>query len=63
MEAYKVQNKILGVEGRLVGEQQLSELNRGIVEAQRRASEAKAVLDQVELTRRSGRPLIPRWRR
>lgn len=56
VEAYKVQNKILGVEGRLVGEQQLSELNRGIVEAQRRASEAKAVLDQVELTRRSGRP-------
>ncbi len=63
VEAYKVQNKILGVEGRLVGEQQLSELNRGIVEAQRRASEAKAVLDQVELTRRSGRPQIPRWKR
>lgn len=56
VEAYKVENKILGVEGRLVGEQQLSELNRGIVEAQRRASEARAVLDQVELTRRSGRP-------
>lgn len=56
VEAYKVQNRILGVEGRLVGEQQLSELNRGIVEAQRRASEAKATYDQVEQLRRSGRP-------
>jgi uncharacterized protein involved in exopolysaccharide biosynthesis len=55
VEAYKVENKILGVEGRLVGEQQLSELNRGIVDAQRRAAEARAVLDQVEALRRSGR--------
>lgn len=56
VEAYKQENKILGVEGRLVGEQQLSELNRGIVEAQRRAAEAKAALDQVEALRKSGRP-------
>jgi uncharacterized protein involved in exopolysaccharide biosynthesis len=55
VEAYKVENKILGVEGRLVGEQQLSELNRGIIDAQRRAAEARAVLDQVEALRRSGR--------
>lgn len=55
VETYKQDNKILGVEGRLVGEQQLSELNRGIVEAQRKAAEAKAALDQVEALRKSGR--------
>ncbi|MGL5447210.1 MAG: GumC family protein [Rhabdaerophilum sp.] len=57
VEAYKVENKILGVgsEGLLVGEQQLSELNRGIVEAQRRAAEAKSVMDQVDQLRRSGK--------
>lgn len=55
VEAYKSENKILGVEGKLVGEQQLSELNRGIVDAQRKASEARAVLDQVEILRKSGR--------
>lgn len=55
VEAYKVENKILGVEGKLVGEQQLSELNRGIIEAQRRAAEAKAALDQVETLKKSGR--------
>lgn len=57
VEAYKVENKILGVgsEGLLVGEQQLSELNRGIVEAQRRAAEAKSAMDQVDQLRRSGK--------
>lgn len=57
VEAYKVENKILGVgsEGLLVGEQQLSELNRGIVEAQRKAAEAKSVMDQVDQLRRSGK--------
>lgn len=55
VEAYKVENKILGVEGKLVGEQQLSELNRGIVEAQRKASEARAVLDQVEILKKNGK--------
>lgn len=55
VEAYKRDNKILGVEGKLVGEQQLSELNRGIVEAQRKAAEAKAAMDQVEALRKSGR--------
>ena len=55
VEAYKVENRILGVEGKLVGEQQLSELNRGIVDAQRKAAEAKATLDQVEEIRRSGK--------
>lgn len=55
VETYKVENKILGVEGKLVGEQQLSELNRGIIEAQRRAAEAKAALDQVETLKKNGR--------
>jgi polysaccharide biosynthesis transport protein len=57
VEAYKVENRILGVgsEGLLVGEQQLSELNRGIVEAQRKAAEAKSVMDQVDQLRRSGK--------
>lgn len=55
VEAYKVENKIFGVKGELIGEQQLGELNRGIVDAQRKASEAKSVLDQVEDMRRSGR--------
>lgn len=55
VEAYKVENRILGVEGKLVGEQQLSELNKGIIEAQRRAAEAKAALDQVEAIKKSGR--------
>jgi polysaccharide biosynthesis transport protein len=62
VEAYKVENKILGVgstgvgsDRLLVGEQQLSELNRGIVEAQRRAAEAKSVMDQVDQLRRSGK--------
>ena len=55
VQAYLVENKILGVAGTLVGEQQLTELNRGLVDAQRRMSEAKARLDQVESLRRSGR--------
>lgn len=55
VESYKQDNKILGVEGKLVGEQQLSELNRGLVDAQRKAAEAKAALDQVEALRKSGR--------
>lgn len=55
VDAYKTENRIIGVEGRLIGEQQLSEINRGLVEAQRKAAEAKSVLDQVEELKRSGR--------
>ncbi|HRE20458.1 MAG TPA: GumC family protein [Rhabdaerophilum sp.] len=55
VETYKQENKILGVEGKLIGEQQLSELNRGLVDAQRKAAEAKAALDQVEALRKGGR--------
>lgn len=52
---YKAKNQIYGAEGALVGEKQLSDINRGLGEAQRRASEAKATLDQVELLRRGGK--------
>ncbi|CAN1503500.1 eps_transp_fam, exopolysaccharide transport protein family [Rhabdaerophilaceae bacterium] len=55
VETYKVNNKILGVRGELIGEQQLGELNRSIVDAQRKVSEAKSALDQVDDIRRSGR--------
>ncbi len=55
VDAYKTDNKIIGVEGRLIGEQQLTEINRSLVEAQRKASEAKSLLDQVEELRKSGR--------
>ena len=55
VEKYKVANRILSADGKLVGEQRLSELNRSIVEAQRRTTEAKAVLEQVEQIRKSGK--------
>lgn len=55
VETYKVENRILGVEGKLIGEQQLSELNKGIVDAQRKMAEAKAALDQVEEIKKTGR--------
>jgi uncharacterized protein involved in exopolysaccharide biosynthesis len=54
VETYKADNKILGVEGTLVGEQQLGEINKGLVDAQRKAAEAKAALDQVEALRKRG---------
>jgi len=55
VEAYKAENRLVGTEGKLVGEQQLSELNRLLVDAQRKSAEAKAMFDQVEELRRSGR--------
>lgn len=55
VEAFKAENKLVGVDGRLVGEQRLMELNRSLVEVQRRTSEAKATLDQVEQIRKTGR--------
>lgn len=55
VEAYKVENRILGVEGKFISEQQITELNKGIVEAQRKMAEAKAALDQVDETRKTGR--------
>lgn len=55
VDAYKTENRIIGSEGKLVGEQQLTELNRGLVDAQRKAAEAKALLDQVEELKKSGR--------
>lgn len=55
VEKYKIANRILGVDGKLIGEQRLVELNRSIVEAQRKTTEAKAVLEQVEQIRKSGK--------
>lgn len=55
VDAYKAENRIVGADGKLVGEQQLSELNRLLVDTQRKAAEAKATLDQVEEHKRSGR--------
>ena len=55
VEAFKAEYRIVGVDGKLVDEQRLVELNRSIVEIQRRTTEAKATLDQVELIKRSGK--------
>jgi uncharacterized protein involved in exopolysaccharide biosynthesis len=55
VDDFKTKNRIYGTEGRLVGEQQLSEINRALSDSQRRAAEARATLDQVELLRRAGK--------
>ncbi len=55
VDAYKTRNGIHDTEGRLVGEQQLGEMNRALSDAQRKAAEAKSVLDQVDGLRRAGR--------
>jgi polysaccharide biosynthesis transport protein len=55
VEAFKAQNKIVGSEGKLVNELQLTELNRGLIDARRKSSEAKATLDQVVEMRSQGR--------
>ncbi|MCA0405579.1 MAG: GumC family protein [Proteobacteria bacterium] len=55
VDQYKTRNGIHGAEGRLVGEQQLADMNRALSEAQRKAAENRATLDQVETLRRAGR--------
>jgi polysaccharide biosynthesis transport protein len=55
VDEYRSKNRIYGTEGRLVSEQQLSEINRALSDSQRKAAEAKATLDQVEMLRRSGK--------
>lgn len=55
VDQYKTRNGIHGAEGRLVGEQQLADMNRALSEAQRKAAESRATLDQVEALRRAGR--------
>jgi succinoglycan biosynthesis transport protein ExoP len=48
VEAYKASHNIVGANGELVNEQQLSSLNAQLSTARARTSEAKARLDQVE---------------
>lgn len=55
VDQYKTRNGIHGAEGRLVGEQQLADMNRALSDAQRKAAEARAALDQVEMLRKGGR--------
>lgn len=55
VDQYKTRNGIHGAEGRLVGEQQLADMNRALSDAQRKAAEARATLDQIELLRKAGR--------
>jgi uncharacterized protein involved in exopolysaccharide biosynthesis/Mrp family chromosome partitioning ATPase len=53
VEAFKARNNIVGANGQLVGEQQLTELNNQLGAAIARTAEAKARLDQVELVQRN----------
>jgi len=53
VEAYKAQNKMVGANGQLVSEQQLSEMNNQLGAARARTAEAKARLDQVTLVQRT----------
>jgi polysaccharide biosynthesis transport protein len=52
VERYKAQHNIINASGRLVDEQQLTELNNQLSAAQARAGEAKAKYDQVLQLRR-----------
>jgi uncharacterized protein involved in exopolysaccharide biosynthesis/Mrp family chromosome partitioning ATPase len=53
VEAYKASNNIVGANGQLVDEQQLSELNNQLSLAHARTAEAKARLDQIESVQHS----------
>ena len=53
VEAFKARNNIVGANGQLVNEQQLSDLNNQLSAAHVRTSEAKARLEQVEAMQRS----------
>ncbi len=52
IEAYKAQNNMVGANGQLVSEQQLTEMNNQLGAARARTAEAKARLDQVTLVQR-----------
>ncbi|HEV3184576.1 MAG TPA: GumC family protein [Xanthobacteraceae bacterium] len=54
VERYKAQHNIVDASGRLVDEQQLSELNNQLIAARGRSAEAKARYDQMLQLRRSG---------
>jgi succinoglycan biosynthesis transport protein ExoP len=53
VEAYKAKNNIVGANGELVNEQQLSNLNSQLGAAHAHTAEAKARLDEVESVQRS----------
>src|SRR5579864_304504 len=57
VEAYKASHNIVGANGELVNEQQLSNLNAQLSTARARTSEAKARLDQVESVLHSKSPI------
>jgi uncharacterized protein involved in exopolysaccharide biosynthesis len=57
VEAYKASHNIVGANGELVNEQQLSSLNGQLSAARARTSEAKARLDQVESVQHSKTPI------
>ena len=46
---FKEKNNIVAADGRLMNEQQMSDLNRELVKARGRASEARARLDRIEV--------------
>ena len=54
VERYKAERNIVGPTGRLVDEQQLTELNNQLSTARARASEAKARYEQMQQLQRSG---------
>src|SRR5262249_19172214 len=54
VELYKAQHNIVGPRGRLVDEQQLTELNNQLIAARARTAEAKARFEQVQQLRRGG---------
>ena len=53
VETYKASNNIVGANGQLVDEQQLSDLNNQLAAARARTAEAKARLDQIESVQQS----------
>ena len=57
VEAYKASHNIVGANGELVNEQQLTSLNSQLSAARARTSEAKARLDQVESVLNSKTPI------
>jgi succinoglycan biosynthesis transport protein ExoP len=57
VEAYKASHNIIGINGELVGEQTLSELNTQLNAARARTAEAKARFDQIESFQQSKGPM------
>jgi polysaccharide biosynthesis transport protein len=53
VEAFKVRNNLIGSNGQLVTEQQLTDMNNQLVAARGRVADAKARLEQVEQVQRS----------